>query len=82
MSEWRGIWKKALFANQVFIDDKEKGKEFRDLIQRYKSDGMVYYVRAETYEYVNDYGNALDNYKKAKENFRVDHWKNVAQIGD
>jgi hypothetical protein len=88
MSEWRMIWIEALSANRTLLNNLDEGEnEFDDLLVKYDSDGMVFYERAEAYELLEDqnnlkdYKNALLNYERAIEEFPVDHWKKVAQLG-
>ena len=80
MSEWRDIWKESVIANRIMSINLEEGiEEFTYLFRDYGNDGMLYYAMAEAYEYHKDLNNAIINYKKAKELFPVEHWKNVAE---
>lgn len=82
MSEWRIIWKSALDANNDLIRNRRMGEiEFLELLHKYEDDGMVYYERAEAYEFIKDFENALKNFQKAEDNFPVEHWKRIARFG-
>jgi hypothetical protein len=82
MSEWRIIWKKAFFANELLIKNKMKGeKEFKKILKKYKTDGMVFYERGEAYEFIGDYTNAINDYQKASSLFPAPHWQRIAKLG-
>ncbi len=79
MSIWREIWKESLIANSKMFRNQNNGEEeFALLLKRYENDGMLYYARGEAYEIKGLRDKALDDYKKAKEFFPVEHWKDTA----
>lgn len=79
MSVWRDIWRDCVRANRMMAENEEDGlQKFHELFKRYGDDGMIHYVLAESYE-KKDKKKAIDEYKKAKELFPVDHWQKIAQ---
>lgn len=79
MSVWRDIWKESLRANRIMAEDEEDGQiEFHQLLKKYGDDGMLHYALGEAWEYRKDFQKAIEEYTKARELFRVPHWKDVA----
>jgi hypothetical protein len=82
MSEWRIIWKKAFIANELLIKDRMKGeKEFKKILKKHKTDGMVFYERGEAYEFIGEYAYAINDYQIASSLFPAPHWKRIASLG-
>jgi tetratricopeptide (TPR) repeat protein len=82
MSTWRKIWTEAISANHELCLNRSKGESaFRRLLEAHPDDGMIYYERAEAYEYLNELDAAEADYKTAEKYFPVMHWKTVAREG-
>jgi tetratricopeptide (TPR) repeat protein len=82
MSAFREIWKKAIEANHELALNKAKGESlFRKLLESFPNDGMVYYERAESYEYLRLLDLSESDYATAERFSPVRHWKEVAQKG-
>ncbi len=79
MSIWRKIWKESLKANSLMFRNLLDGEQrFEKLLAYYKNDGMLYYARGEAYELQGMNDKAIVDYRRAKERFPVEHWKNTA----
>ena len=82
MSAWRQIWAEAVLANREFALNRAKGEmAFKQLLEAYPDDGMVYYERGEAYEYLKEFDLAESAYIAAEKLFPVPHWKAVAREG-
>lgn len=82
MSLFREIWKKSIYYNQQMVlkEDQKGNTVFKDLINEFPDDGMVYFERGIAFETMGKYGLAKLDYEKAKELFPVPHWKKNADF--
>lgn len=82
MSERRKIWKQSIEANSLLLINKEEGeKKFRNILHSHPEDGMVYYERAEGFEFLCLYEKAIKDYRVSMQFLDVEHWKNLAADG-
>ena len=94
MSKWRSVWREAIRASGLLaVGSPEGGFEFRQLLEEYPSDAMIFYERGEAYEYlatsshksdkVHEYLEQLalaeSDYKLAKERLVEPHWIQAAE---
>jgi hypothetical protein len=82
MSEWRNIWAQAIKANQrmtINISDGENA--FLKLMSETREDAMIFYERAEAYEFHQNKEKAKNDYIKANQSFPAPHWQKVAELG-
>ena len=82
MSEWRTIWKKAIRANQELELNRPSGEAaFQRLLKAHPGDGIVYYERAEAYEYIGQLDLVEADYTMAEGRLVLPHWKKAAREG-
>ncbi len=82
MNNLREIMEESDLAKRHMIVDESKGREiFEKLINREGPDGMIYFKRAEAFEALGQYQNALDDFRKARALFFMEKWKKAAGEG-
>jgi len=82
MSKWRNIWHDAVDANSEMMNDTDSGLiEFYQLLKDHPDDGMIYYERAEAYEYLGQKTEALKDYQIAKDKLPRAKWNKLAEFG-
>jgi len=81
MSKWRNIWHDAVDANSEMMNDTDSGLiEFYQLLKDHPDDGMIYYERAEAYEYLGQKTEALKDYQIAKDKLPRAKWNKLAEL--
>jgi len=82
MDSWRERMRKADAAKGLLLKDRERGERaFDELLTEYPLDGMVYFKRAEGWQYLEQWNLALSDYKRAASRFPMEAWRERARQG-
>ena len=82
MNNWQEIMEESDLAKRHMIVDETNGRKiFEELINREGPDGMIYFKRAEAFEALGQYQNALDDFRKARALIPMEKWKKAAGEG-
>lgn len=69
-------------AKRLLIQDLPRGEQaFEELLKKYPYDGMVYFKRAEGWEFLEQWDLALGDYKRAASRFPMETWRARARQG-
>lgn len=82
MADWQKITQLAENAKKEMILDFQEGQIFfEQLLNQYEADGMIFFKRAEAWEALGEFENALADFRKAKALFPMAPWKAKAEEG-
>jgi tetratricopeptide (TPR) repeat protein len=82
MADWQKITQQAKIAKKEMILSAQEGQVlFEQLLNQHGADGMIFFKRAEAWEALGEFKNALADFRKAKALFPMAPWKAKAQEG-
>jgi hypothetical protein len=80
MSDWQTTMAEARSAKMLLLKDRSAGEQrFKEVLERYGEDGMIYFIRGEGYESLGDNKSALNDYRLAEILFPLPKYQDQAR---
>jgi hypothetical protein len=80
MSDWQTAMAEARSAKMLLLKDRAAGEQrFKEVLERYGEDGMIYFIRGEGYESLEEKKSALNDYRLAEILFPLPKYKDQAR---
>lgn len=80
MSNWQAAMANARSAKMLLLENRPEGeKRFEEVLERHGEDGMIYLIRGEAYEALNESESALNDYRLAEILFPIAKYREQAR---
>jgi hypothetical protein len=80
MSDWQKVMAEARGAKMVLLKDRIAGeKRFEEVLRQHGEDGMIYFIRGEAYESLDENERALNDFRLAEILFPLPKYKEQAR---